>query len=133
MCPLFRPGFWLVVLGQFSFITTLVTLVVSARLKKFDRSLEEAALNLGANRFGGDLAHHPANFCDRPSSGAAAVAFLMSFENFNTTLFSGGLEATLPINLYLQVRDGSTPVINAISFLCRRADWLPGTRKKSGS
>jgi hypothetical protein len=27
------------------------------------------------------------------------------------------LDATLPINLYLQVRDGSTPVINAISFL----------------
>ena len=49
--PLFRPGFWLVVLGQFSFIATLVTLVVSARLRKFDRTLEEAALNLGANRF----------------------------------------------------------------------------------
>ena len=49
--------------------------------------------------------------------GAAALAFLMSFENFNTTLFLVGPEATLPINLYLQVRDGSTPVINAISFL----------------
>ena len=48
---LFRPSFWLVVLGQFSFIATLVTLVVSARLKKFDRTLEEAAMNLGANRF----------------------------------------------------------------------------------
>jgi len=47
---LFRPGFWLVVLGQFSFISTLVALVVSARLKKFDRTLEEAAMNLGANR-----------------------------------------------------------------------------------
>ena len=45
------------------------------------------------------------------------VAFLMSFENFNTTLFLVGSETTLPINLYLQVRDGSTPVINAISFL----------------
>jgi spermidine/putrescine transport system permease protein len=41
----------------------------------------------------------------------------MSFENFNTTLFLVGSETTLPINLYLQVRDGSTPVINAISFL----------------
>ena len=49
--------------------------------------------------------------------GAGAVAFLMSFENFNTTLFLVGSDATLPINLYLQVRDGSTPVINAISFL----------------
>ncbi len=41
------PGFWLVVLGQSSFISTIVALVVSARLKKFDRSLEEAAYNLG--------------------------------------------------------------------------------------
>jgi len=49
--------------------------------------------------------------------GAMAVSFLMSFENFNTTLFLVGSQATLPINLYLQVRDGSTPVINAISVL----------------
>ena len=47
---LFRPSFWLVVFGQFSFITTFVTLVVSARLRKFDHSLEEAAMILGATR-----------------------------------------------------------------------------------
>jgi spermidine/putrescine transport system permease protein len=113
---LFRPGFWLVVLGQFSFIATLVTLVVSARLKKFDRSLEEAALNLGANRFE-VIWHITLKFLRPAIIGSGAVAFLMSFENFNTTLFLVGSEATLPINLYLQVRDGSTPVINAISFL----------------
>jgi len=113
---LFRPGFWLVVLGQFSFIATLVTLVVSARLKKFDRTLEEAAMNLGANRF--EVIWHITLKYLRPAIiGSAAVAFLMSFENFNTTLFLVGSEATLPVNLYLQVRDGSTPVINAISFL----------------
>lgn len=114
--PLFRPGFWLVVLGQFSFITTLVTLVVSARLKKFDRTLEEAALNLGANRFE-VICHITLKFLKPAIISSGAVAFLMSFENFNTTLFLVGSEATLPINLYLQVRDGSTPVINAISFL----------------
>ena len=113
---LFRPGFWLVVLGQFSFIATLVTLVVSARLKKFDRTLEEAALNLGANRFE-VIWHITLKFLRPAIIGAGAIAFLMSFENFNTTLFLVGSEATLPINLYLQVRDGSTPVINAISFL----------------
>ncbi len=113
---LFRPGFWLVVLGQFSFIATLVTLVVSARLRKFDRTLEEAALNLGANRFE-VIWHITLRFLRPAIIGAGAVAFLMSFENFNTTLFLVGSEATLPINLYLQVRDGSTPVINAISFL----------------
>lgn len=110
------PGFWLVVLGQFSFISTLVTLVVSARLKKFDRTLEEAAMNLGANRFE-VIWHITLKFLRPAILSGAAVAFLMSFENFNTTLFLVGPEATLPINLYLQVRDGSTPVINAISFL----------------
>jgi spermidine/putrescine transport system permease protein len=114
--PLFRPGFWLVVLGQFSFISTLVTLVVSARLKKFDRSLEEAALNLGANRLQ-VIWHITLKFLRPAIIGAGAVAFLMSFENFNTTLFLVGSQSTLPITLYLQVRDGSTPVINAISFL----------------
>ncbi len=112
----FRPGFWLVVLGQFSFITTIVTLVVSARLKKFDTTLEEAAMNLGATRFE-TIYHITLKFLRPAIIGALAVSFLMSFENFNTTLFLVGSEATLPINLYLQVRDGSTPVINAISFL----------------
>lgn len=113
---LFRPGFWLVVLGQFSFITTLCSLVISAHLRKFDRTLEEAALNLGANRF--EVIWFITLKYLRPAIlGSAALAFLMSFENFNTTLFLIGSEPTLPINLYLQVRDGSTPVINAISLL----------------
>lgn len=114
--PLFRPSFWLVVTGQFSFIATFVALVVSARLRKFDRTLEEAALNLGATRL--EVIWHITLKYLRPAIvGAGAVAFLMSFENFNTTLFLVGSEPTLPINLYLQVRDGSTPVINAISLL----------------
>ncbi len=110
------PGFWLVVIGQSSFISTIVALVVSARLKKFDRSLEEAAYNLGANR--AEVLWFITLKYLRPSIiGGAAVAFLMSFENFNTTIFTVGSQATLPINMYMQVRDGSTPVINAISFL----------------
>lgn len=113
---IFRPSFWLVVLGQFSFITTFVTLVVSARLKKFDNSLEEAAMILGATRLEA-IWFVTLRYLRPAVIGAAAVAFLMSFENFNTTLFLVGSEPTLPINLYLQVRDGSTPVINSISLL----------------
>ena len=112
----FRPSFWLVVMGQFSFISTFVTLVVSARLRKFDHSLEEAALNLGATQLG-VIWHITLKFLRPAIIGAGAVAFLMSFENFNTTLFLVGSEPTLPINLYLQVRDGSTPVINAVSLM----------------
>jgi spermidine/putrescine transport system permease protein len=114
--PLLRPSFWLVVAGQFAFISTFVTLVVSARLKKFDPALEEAALNLGATRIQ-VIFYITLRFLRPAIIAAGAVAFLMSFENFNTTLFLVGSDTTLPINLYLQVRDGSTPVINAISFL----------------
>jgi spermidine/putrescine transport system permease protein len=110
------PGYWLVVLGQSSFISTIVALVVIARLRKFDRTLEEAAYNLGANRL--EVLWFITLKYLRPSIiGGAAMAFLMSFENFNTTIFLVGSQSTLPINLYLQVRDGSTPVINAIAFL----------------
>lgn len=110
------PGFPLVVLGQSSFISTIVALVVSARLKKFDHTLEEAAYNLGANK--AEVLWFITLKYLRPSIiGGAAMAFLMSFENFNTTIFLVGSQATLPINMYMQVRDGSTPVINAISFL----------------
>ena len=113
---MFRPGFKLVVLGQFSFIATFVTLVVSARLKKFDPTLEEAAMNLGATRLQ-TIMYITIPFLRPAIITSGAVAFLMSFENFNTTLFLVGSDPTLPINLYLQVRDGSTPVINAVSFL----------------
>ncbi len=114
--PILRPSFWLVVLGQFSFISTFVLLVVSARLKKFENTLEEAALNLGATRF--EVIRYITIPFLRPALiGSGAVAFLMSFENFNTTLFLVGSDTTLPVNLYLQVRDGSSPVINAVSFL----------------
>jgi spermidine/putrescine transport system permease protein len=113
---LLRPGYWLVVLGQASFIATFVALVVIARLRKFDRTLEEAAMNLGASRIEA-IWYITLRYLRPALIGSAAVAFLMSFENFNTTLFLVGSESTIPITLYLQVRDGSTPVINAISFI----------------
>jgi len=111
-----RPSFWLVVLGQFSFITTFVVLVVSSKLKKFDHTLEEAALNLGANRF--DVIRLITLPYLKPALiGSFIVSFLMSFGNFNTTLFLVGSDVTLPIDLYSRIRDGSTPVLNAVSFL----------------
>jgi spermidine/putrescine transport system permease protein len=111
-----RPGFWLIVFGQFSFITTIVTMVISARLRKFDRTLEEAASDLGANRFA-VIWFITLQYLKPSILAGAAIAFLMSFENFNTTTFLISSQPTLPIILYQQVRDGSTPVINAISFI----------------
>jgi len=118
-----RPGLPLVVFGQFSYIVTIATLTIAARLKRFDRSLEEAACNLGAGRkavfFTITLPYlAPVLF------GAFAVAFLLSFENFNTTLMLAGSDQPLTILMYGRMRNGATPVLNAISLVLMAASAL---------
>ena len=113
---LLRPGIFLVVMGQFSFITTITSLVITARLRKFDMSLEEAALNLGAGR-ARVLRTITLPFLRPAMIASAIVAFLVSFENFNTTLFLVGSESPLTITMYDRMaKVGSTPVLNAVSF-----------------
>jgi spermidine/putrescine transport system permease protein len=110
-----RPGIVLVVLGQFSFIATITSLVITARLRKFDASMEEAAYNLGASR-ARVLRTITLPFLRPAMIAAGIVAFLVSFENFNTTLFLVGSESPLTITMYdRMVKAGSTPVLNAIS------------------
>ncbi len=111
-----RPGLLLVVLGQFAFLTTIATLVISARLRKFDISLEEAASNLGATRMTA-IRTVTIPYLKPALVGAGIVAFLMSFENFNTTLMLVGSDAPLTITMYDRLREGSTPVLNAVSLL----------------
>ncbi len=111
-----RPGILLVVLGQFSFVTTITSLVITARLKKFDYTMEEAALNLGASR-AQVLRTVTLPFLRPAMIAAGIVAFLVSFENFNTTLFLVGSESPLTITMYDRMaKVGSTPVLNAVSF-----------------
>ncbi|MEH6561852.1 MAG: ABC transporter permease, partial [Marinobacter sp.] len=111
-----RPGLLLVTLGQFAFITTIATLVISARLRKFDITQEEAAMNLGASRLTA-IATVTVPFLKPALLGAGVVAFLMSFENFNTTLMLVGSDAPLTIAMFDRLREGSTPVLNAVSVL----------------
>jgi spermidine/putrescine transport system permease protein len=111
-----RPGLFLVVLGQFSFITTITSLVITARLRKFDASLEEAALNLGASRMR-VLRTITLPFLRPAMIASGIVAFLVSFENFNTTLFLVGSDSPLTITMYDRMaKVGSTPVLNAVSL-----------------
>ncbi|SOH95271.1 spermidine/putrescine transport system permease protein [Monaibacterium marinum] len=111
-----RPGLILVILGQFSFITTFATLVISARLQKFDLSLEEAALNLGATKWGA-VRQVTLPFLLPAIVGAGVVSILMSFENFNTTLMLVGSDSPLTITMFDKLKHGSTPVLNAVSLL----------------
>lgn len=119
-----RPGTTLVILGQFSFITTLTTLVIAARLKKFDTALEEAAFNLGASRWR-VLRTVTLPFLRPALIASGLIAFLVSFENFNTTLMLVGSEAPLTITMYDRIaKVGSTPVLNAVSVFLIVASGL---------
>lgn len=111
-----RPGLLLVILGQFSFVTTIATLVIAARLQKFDRTLEEAALNLGANRLTA-VRTITLPYLAPAMIGAFVVSFLMSFENFNTTLMLVGSDSPLTIAMFDRLKLGSTPLLNAVSLL----------------
>ncbi|MEH6453118.1 MAG: ABC transporter permease [Psychromonas sp.] len=118
-----RPGLVLVVIGQFAFITTICTLIVAARLRNFDLSLEEAALNLGASKFQA-IRTITIPYLLPAIVGASVISFLMSFENFNTTLMLVGSDSPLTITLYDRLREGATPVINAVSLLLMLASLI---------
>ncbi len=111
-----RPGLPLVVLGQFSYIVSIATLTITARLKRFDVTLEEAAYNLGASR-AAVLWTITLPYLKPAMIGSAAISFLMSFENFNTTLMLVGSDAPLTVMMYGRMREGATPVLNAVSLL----------------
>ncbi|WP_244487540.1 MULTISPECIES: ABC transporter permease [unclassified Aureimonas] len=109
-------GLALSILAQSSFIISFVMLMVAARLQRFDRTMEDAALGLGASRllvFRRILLPYL-----RPSLWAAAgIAFLQSFENYNTTLFVRGVETPLTIFVASKVRAGLTPAVNALGLV----------------
>lgn len=109
-------GLFLAVLAQATFISAYCMLLFMARLQRFDRALEEAALDLGAS--------HQQVFWKitlpflRPTIFTAAVlAFLQSFENFNTTVFAIGGETTLTIQLASMARLSLTPEVNALAVI----------------
>ena len=118
-----RPGLPLVVLGQFSYIVSIATLTITARLKRFDLTLEDAALNLGATRKA-VFATITLPYLQPALIGAAAISFLMSFENFNTTLMLVGSDPPLTVMMYGRMREGATHVLNAVSLFLMVASAL---------
>jgi len=104
------------VIGQSVYTTPFVLLLVAARLQGFDRNLERAAGDLGANTFNRlRLVVLPLIF---PAILAGALfAFTLSFDEFVITYFIIGGYNTLPIYIYTQIRYGITPEVNALAAL----------------
>ena len=111
---IFYDGIFLTIIGQSTFISAYAMLIFIARLQRFDPVLEEAALDLGAT--------HVQTFRKvllpflKPAIGSAAIlAFLASFENYNTTIFTIVSSSTLTTLLASKVRYGIDPSISALA------------------
>ncbi|KAA0597874.1 spermidine/putrescine transport system permease protein [Azospirillum lipoferum] len=109
-------GLFLTVVAQSSFIAAYAMLLFSARLERFDPVLEEAALDLGATH-GQVFRRITLPYLMPAILSAALLAFLQSFENYNTTLFVRGLDTTLTVYIATKVRTGLTPAVNALSLV----------------
>jgi len=109
-------GIFLTVLGQASYISAYCMLIILARLQRFDRAQEEAALDLGAT-YPQVFRHILLPFLKPALFSSAILAFLASFENYNTTTFSILADKTLTTVLAGRVRQGSTPAISALAVI----------------
>ncbi|MBB3066193.1 MULTISPECIES: ABC transporter permease [Limibacillus] len=109
-------GLFTAILAQSTFIASYAMLMFMARLQRQDLSLEEAALDLGAT-------HSQAfwritvPFLKPTIVTASVIAFLQSFENYNTTIFAIGGEHTLVTEIGSRMRFGLSPTINVIGIL----------------
>ncbi len=95
----------------------LVTALVAARLVRFERSQEEAAIDLGASQL--QLMTKVVLPQLTPALAASLIfAFAWSFNNFEISFFNGGYEETFPVWVYGVLRRSyNLPIVNAISTL----------------
>ena len=112
-----RPGLLTTTLvAHVGFALPYVFVLVSTRLHRFDESLEEAAMDLGADELS---TFWQVTFpLIRPGIiGSALFAFTLSFDEFIRTLFTIGNDNTLPIHIWSMLGSMVSPQLNAIATL----------------
>jgi len=110
-------GFWTVTAAHTTLTMCFVTVVVQSRLGSLDRSLEEAAMDLGCDPFRAFIAVTLPLIAPAIAAGWM-LAFTLSLDDLVIASFTTGPgAATLPIRIYSEVRLGVKPEINAICTL----------------
>lgn len=113
---IFSNGLFLTILGQVAFISAYAMLIFTARLQRFDPTLTEAALDLGATP--GQAFRKVLLPFLRPAIGSAAfLTLLASFENYNTTVFTILADNTFTTALASKVRYGIDPSLSALAVI----------------
>lgn len=111
---IFYDGFFLTIVGQSTFISAYTMLVFISRLQRFETVQEEAALDLGATHWQ-SFRKILLPFLAPAVASASVLAFLASFENYNTTVFTAISTSTLTKELASKVRYGIDPSISALA------------------
>jgi spermidine/putrescine transport system permease protein len=106
-----------ITVGHIAFNIPFVYVIVRARLVGFDRTLEQAAQDLGANEWQ-TFWRITFPLLLPGILGGALMAFTLSLDDFLVTVFTAGTASpTMPLYIYSLVRRGVTPEINALSTL----------------
>ena len=112
-----------VAVGHTTFCIPIVLTQVLARLRRFDRRIEEAAMDLYAGRLRTFLlVTLPA--LRTSILGGALLAFTLSLDEIVVTLFVTGRDNTLPMQIWAMLRRGFTPEVNAVATLILAASTL---------
>lgn len=113
----FRLGLGTIILAHIAFNIPFVALVVRARLHGFDKSIEEASMDLGANEFTTFWRITLPTIMPGILSGAL-LAFTLSLDDYVVTYFTAGPgSTTLPLRVFSMVRFAVTPEVNALSTI----------------
>lgn len=116
-------GLGTAIIGHIAFDISYVAIIVLARLQNFDRTLEEAARDLGASEL--ETFRYVTFPLIKPGVIAGALlGFAMSFDDFVVTFFIIGNENTLPIFFFGMVRQGISPGVNVIATLILLGTFL---------
>lgn len=108
-------GLHTITVSHIAFDIPFVYVIVRARLADFDRSLEEAAADLGADEWQ-TFKRVTLPLLMPGIIGGALMAFTLSLDDYLITAFTKGVrEQTMPLYIYSLVRRGVTPEINALS------------------
>ena len=109
-------GLFTAAIAQASYISSYTMLMFMARLERQDIPLEEAAQDLGASHIQ-VFKRITLPFLKPTILTASVIAFLQSFENYNTTIFSIGGSHTLVTEIGSRMRFGLTPAVNVIGII----------------
>ncbi len=112
-----RLGLYTVIVAHIAFSIAYVAIVISARLRTYDRTLEEAAMDLGASEWGAFLRVTVPSIAPAVAA-AGLLALVVSFDDYVITSLVAGVDSTtLPMVIYAMARRGVSPVLNAVSAL----------------